>query len=355
MPVAGGHRLLVLVPMRIEGLALGPGTRPRVGKTTLVIERVGVGLTNAGRAAGRLSAARAVSPPVPARRAPARRCRRRRAGRGLEPTLAPGDLIVAGRVIDSAGKEVAHLASAEPLAAELARLGLRARVGTVVSADHLVRGGERAELAGLGADVVDMESTAIVAASWGVPLAVLRGGLRLTGRGALLRSFGARHSRRAAQLAGSAAGPGGLGGGGRAEGGLPRCASLVLRRCARGGRRGAFLFPTPARGAADASLRGATTRREVTNGRALTPEHKGGDLRRPPSLARRDKFRSSSNWSRCSTATWNATVAARSNTRPRSCARGSRLTRLWPQSRSAGPRWYPSPVASRCCTPTSRR
>jgi 4-hydroxy-3-methylbut-2-enyl diphosphate reductase len=95
-------------------------------------------------------------------------------GGALEPTLAPGDLVVAGRVIDSAGKEVARLASAELLAAELARLGLRARIGTVVSTDHLVRGGERAELAGLGAEVVDMESTAIVAASWGVPLAVLR-------------------------------------------------------------------------------------------------------------------------------------------------------------------------------------
>ena len=140
MPVAGGHRLLVLVPMRIEGLALGPGTRPRVGKTTLVIERVGVGLTNAGRAAGRLSAARAVSPPGPAGAPPLDAVAVAGLGGALEPTLAPGDLIVASRVIDSAGKEVAHLASAEPLAAELARLGLRARIGTVVSADHLVRG-----------------------------------------------------------------------------------------------------------------------------------------------------------------------------------------------------------------------
>ncbi len=50
------HRLLVLAPLRIEQLALGPGGR--VGPMTLVIERIGAGLAKApGSPAGRLSSA----------------------------------------------------------------------------------------------------------------------------------------------------------------------------------------------------------------------------------------------------------------------------------------------------------
>jgi 4-hydroxy-3-methylbut-2-enyl diphosphate reductase len=66
------------------------------------------------------------------------------------------------------------LVSAHLLVGALRRAGLRARAGTVVSTDHIVTGSERAALAALGADVVDMESTAVAKANWQAPLAVLR-------------------------------------------------------------------------------------------------------------------------------------------------------------------------------------
>jgi 4-hydroxy-3-methylbut-2-enyl diphosphate reductase len=81
---------------------------------------------------------------------------------------------VADRLLDSDGREVARLPCAPLLADELTRSGLRARTGTVVSTDRVVTGQERVELAGLGADVVDMESVAIAEARWDVPLAVVR-------------------------------------------------------------------------------------------------------------------------------------------------------------------------------------
>ena len=43
-----------------------------------------------------------------------------------------------------------------------------------MSTDHIVTGDERAALAALGADAVDMESTAVAAHGWRAPLAVLR-------------------------------------------------------------------------------------------------------------------------------------------------------------------------------------
>jgi 4-hydroxy-3-methylbut-2-enyl diphosphate reductase len=161
---ASGNRLLVLAPMRNEALALGPRARAVVGPTTFAVERIGIGLTKAAQAALRLSAA--IPPPAAVAVAGL--------GGGLVEGFAPGDLVVADHLIDANGKEVARLASATLLAGELGRLGLRARTGTVVSTDHAVTGGERAALAGLGAEVVDMESTAVAAAPWGVPLAVLR-------------------------------------------------------------------------------------------------------------------------------------------------------------------------------------
>ncbi len=155
------HRLLVLAPLRIEQLALSPGGR--VGPTTLVIERIGMGLAKARESAGRLSSA-----PPPDAVAVAG------VGGSLIDKLQPGDLVVAELVIDTSGREVAWLASAPSLAADLRHLGLRARSGTIVSTDHIVTGGERAMLAALGADVVDMESSAVADASWHAPLAVVR-------------------------------------------------------------------------------------------------------------------------------------------------------------------------------------
>jgi 4-hydroxy-3-methylbut-2-enyl diphosphate reductase len=165
-------RLLVLAPLRIEAMALGPGAISRVGPATLEIERTGMGLTKAHDAARRL---RATGPGAPAGEAPQYvAVAVAGLGGGLGNDLVPGDLVVADRLIDTKGTEVARLASAPLLSAELQRLGLRARTGTIVSTDHIVTGDERAVLAALGATAVDMESTAVASQAWGVPLAVLR-------------------------------------------------------------------------------------------------------------------------------------------------------------------------------------
>ena len=129
------HRLLVLAPLRIEQLALSPGGR--VGPTTLVIERIGMGLAKARESAGRLSSA-----PPPDAVAVAG------VGGSLIDKLQPGDLVVAELVIDTSGREVAWLASAPSLAADLRHLGLRARSGTVVSTDHIVTGRRKGDARG---------------------------------------------------------------------------------------------------------------------------------------------------------------------------------------------------------------
>ncbi len=83
---------------------------------------------------------------------------------GLDPTLRPGDVVVATEVRDGHGRIVQRAAS--PLVAELRRMGLRVRTGPIVSSDRIVRGhAARARLATTGAIAVDMESAAIVRAA----------------------------------------------------------------------------------------------------------------------------------------------------------------------------------------------
>ncbi len=204
MSAAGAPRLLVLAPLRLEALALGPSGR--VGPTVLAIERVGMGLAQAGRSARRLSGA--AVPPAAVVVAGL--------GGALAPGLEPGDLIVADRVVDPWGNEVARSASAPLLAGELGRKGLRAGVGTVVSTDHIVTGPERSTLSALGAVAVDMESTALARADWGAPLAVLRAisdspGAELFSPAGALGALKGLHSLRRARMAladwAAAAGP----------------------------------------------------------------------------------------------------------------------------------------------------
>ena len=92
---------------------------------------------------------------------------------GLDPSLRPGDVVVASEVRGVEGRRV--LRESAPLVAELRRLGLRVHHGPVLTADHVVTDvAERDELAGTGALAVDMESAPIVRAYRDVPTAVVR-------------------------------------------------------------------------------------------------------------------------------------------------------------------------------------
>ncbi|MFI1520415.1 phosphorylase family protein [Kitasatospora cineracea] len=98
-------------------------------------------------------------------------------GAALGPGVRPGEVIVADRVTDAEGGD--HpLASAPGLATALEEAGLRAHLGTHRTADHVVRGAERARLHAAGALAVDMEAAAVLAAraahAPGLPAAVLR-------------------------------------------------------------------------------------------------------------------------------------------------------------------------------------
>jgi 4-hydroxy-3-methylbut-2-enyl diphosphate reductase len=96
---------------------------------------------------------------------------------GLDPSLRPGDVVVATEVRDESGRIA--LRSVAPLVADLRRRGIRVRTGPVVSVDHIVTSRrEREQLAAAGAVAVDMESAAIVRAARELPgeppMAVIR-------------------------------------------------------------------------------------------------------------------------------------------------------------------------------------
>jgi 4-hydroxy-3-methylbut-2-enyl diphosphate reductase len=94
----------------------------------------------------------------------------------LVDTLAPGDLVVADRILDHHGHAVSARLDAAPLvAAALRQRGLTVEVGPIVSTPHLVKGpGRRARLAHLGAIAVDMETAALMEVAREQPVTVLR-------------------------------------------------------------------------------------------------------------------------------------------------------------------------------------
>lgn len=97
---------------------------------------------------------------------------------GLDPRLRPGDVVVASEVRGPDG--VLACRSPHLLVAALARRGVPAHLGQLVSVDHLVRGDQRARLHAEGAVAADMESAFLAAAagltttSPTTPLVVLR-------------------------------------------------------------------------------------------------------------------------------------------------------------------------------------
>jgi 4-hydroxy-3-methylbut-2-en-1-yl diphosphate reductase len=98
----------------------------------------------------------------------------------LDPTLRPGDLVVASELRGS-GEPVACPTSTL-LAGALRRRGLSVHEGPLVSMSRLVRGAERGRLRATGAIAVEMESAWLAAAAAGRPLAVVRAVVDTPGR-----------------------------------------------------------------------------------------------------------------------------------------------------------------------------
>jgi 4-hydroxy-3-methylbut-2-enyl diphosphate reductase len=147
-------RLLVIAPLRLERAAL------RRGLPEALVLHSGMGAARARSAA--LVAARIPADAV----AVAGFCG------AVTRGLLPGDIVVATEVRGPAGVTEC---SSRPLVAALAALGIRrVHVGPLVSADHVVRGLERAAMAGEGALAADMESAWLAPGAAGRPLAVLR-------------------------------------------------------------------------------------------------------------------------------------------------------------------------------------
>jgi 4-hydroxy-3-methylbut-2-enyl diphosphate reductase len=153
------HDLTVAVALRLEALVV------RAALPGAHLVRTGMGPKRAGAAATRWVSGQ------PAALAVAGVCG------GLDPRLRPGEVVVASEVRGPDG--VLACPSGRLLVAALARRGLRAHLGPLVSVDHVVRGEERARLHAEGAVAADMESAFLAAAAGLTPsraaaLAVLR-------------------------------------------------------------------------------------------------------------------------------------------------------------------------------------
>jgi len=151
---ASDARLLVVTPLRLEYLAV------RRALPEALVLRSGMGPERARAAAFRAARMQASAVAV------AGFCG------AVAGDLLPGDVVVAGEVRGPAGVITCR---SGPLVAALAAVGVeRVRVGTVISAGHVVRGGERSLLASAGAAAVDMESAWLAPAAAGRPFVVLR-------------------------------------------------------------------------------------------------------------------------------------------------------------------------------------
>jgi 4-hydroxy-3-methylbut-2-en-1-yl diphosphate reductase len=157
VPESAKPGLLVLAPLRIEANAVRRGLTSPASE----VRRTGMGTTRARKSAGKYQPHSFGGGIVVMGTAA-----------GLAADLSPGDLVVATEVSD--GETTIPLPGAALLAAELRRAGLNARAGRVVTVKKLVKSSERERLAADGFMAADMESAALVAASEGRPVAVIR-------------------------------------------------------------------------------------------------------------------------------------------------------------------------------------
>jgi 4-hydroxy-3-methylbut-2-en-1-yl diphosphate reductase len=146
-------RLLVLVPLRIERLAIGE----QPGLETL---RTGMGPERARIAAARALAHRSDAVAV------AGLCA------GIDPALRPGDVLCASELLGEDGTRT-PVPGSSLLVAALRRRGLRVHTGPLASTGRILGPAERARRAD-GARAVDMESAWLAAGAGGRPFAVAR-------------------------------------------------------------------------------------------------------------------------------------------------------------------------------------
>ncbi|MGH3208987.1 MAG: 4-hydroxy-3-methylbut-2-enyl diphosphate reductase [Trebonia sp.] len=155
-PESAKPGLLVLAPLRLEANAVRRGlTNPASH-----VLHTGMGATRARKSAGK-SQPRPFGAMVVMGTAA-----------GLSADLSPGDLVVASEVTD--GETTVELPGADLLAAELRRAGLTARAGRLITVQKLVKSSERLRLAADGYLAADMETAALLGASHGRPMAVIR-------------------------------------------------------------------------------------------------------------------------------------------------------------------------------------
>jgi 4-hydroxy-3-methylbut-2-enyl diphosphate reductase len=151
--------LLALAPLRIEAAAV------RAGAPGARVERTGMGARRARRAAAAFGGAGIDGAAAVAIAG---------FGGALDPSLEPGELVVATEVRSPSGVVIA-CPGAELLAGLLRRRGLRARSGPIASTRRPVTGAAaREELRATGAIAVDMESAWLAPVAGERPLAVVR-------------------------------------------------------------------------------------------------------------------------------------------------------------------------------------
>ncbi len=146
-------QLLVCAPLAVEALAL------TYASDHVRVVRTGMGAARSRKAAKSLA------------HEPARAVVVAGFGGALDPSLEPGDVVVADAVSSPDGRSSCQ---SESLAGALRAAGLRVFVGTIACRDHIVRGDERRELFEQGACAVDMESAWLAAAASGRPFSVVR-------------------------------------------------------------------------------------------------------------------------------------------------------------------------------------
>jgi nucleoside phosphorylase len=151
MPSDAG--VTILAALRLEALAIG-------GEVVVT----GMGPVKAGSTGARLAPGLAPGRPV----AIVGICG------GLEPSLEPGQLVVADALQAPDGAEPLVLPQAAAVAAALRDHGRPVRIGPVACSTSIVHGAARGQLAGGGALVVEMESVWLARALVDHPLVVVR-------------------------------------------------------------------------------------------------------------------------------------------------------------------------------------